>query len=143
MSHPAPPPPPGHDPYATGQQPPQQRGKGMAIAALVLGILALLSSWTVLGGIIFGLIAVVLGFIASGRAKRGRAGGRGMAISGIVLGVLGIVIGGALIALGASFLNSEEAQQLQDCLTDAGNDDAAIAECNDRFEEDLTDRFGG
>lgn len=141
MSNSAPPPPPGHDPYATGHQPPQQGGKGLAIAALVLGVLALITSWTVLGGIIFGLIAVVLGVIASGRAKRGRAGGRGMAITGLVLGVLGIVIGGALIALGASFLNSDEGQQLRSCLEDAGNDSAAIEDCNNRFEDGLTERF--
>jgi hypothetical protein len=135
----------GNDPYAAQYQqgPPPKRGKGLAISALVLGILALLLSWTVLGGILFGLIAVVLGLVASSKAKKGRAGGRGMAIAGIVLGVVGIVIAGALIALGASFLNSEEGQRLQDCLDEAGQDQAAIEQCNDRFGDDLMDRFGG
>lgn len=135
----------GNDPYANQYQqgPPPKRGKGMAIAALVLGILALLFSWTVIGGIFFGLIAVVLGLIASSKAKKGRAGGRGMAITGIVLGVVSIVIAGALIALGATFLNSDTAQELQTCLESAGQDEAAIAECEQRFEESFMERFGG
>jgi hypothetical protein len=67
----APPPPPGQ-PYQT-----QRAGAGLAIAALVLGILALLLSWTILGGVVLGLLAIILGWVASRRARRGLASGRG------------------------------------------------------------------
>jgi hypothetical protein len=113
----------------------------MAIAALILGALALLSSWTLIGGILLGLAAVVLGFIASGRAKRGQGSGRGMAITGIILGLLGLAAAIALIVGAVTFLNSDTGQELQDCLDRAGSDQAAIDSCERRFEDDIMDRF--
>ena len=125
------PPPYGHQPQQnTG-------GSGMAITALVLGVLALLTCWTVVGGILLGLAAIILGFIALSKIKQGRAGGKAMAIIGIVTGVLGLVISVGLIALGASLLNSDTGQNLQDCLQDAGQDEAAQAECQREFQEEL------
>ncbi len=56
-------PPVGHGagaPDAHGYPPPPPRN-GVGIAALVLGIVAFLSSWTVIGGILFGLLAIILG----------------------------------------------------------------------------------
>ncbi len=112
-------------------------GSGMATAALVLGILALLTSWTVFGGVILGLLAVILGFLAVRKASRGLATGRGRAIAGIVLGLLSIAIAVALIAIGVSILNSEEAQNLQDCLRDAGSNQSEITQCEDEFREQV------
>lgn len=128
---------PGHDSYAGHGGPPPSRSKGMAIAALVCGALALLFCWTIVGGILLGLIAIVLGIIAAGRAKNGRAGGRGMAITGAVLGLLGLVLAGVIIAIGASFLNSPTGQNLRECLESAGNDQSAIDECEREFREDV------
>lgn len=112
-------------------------GSGMATAALVLGILALLTSWTVFGGVILGLLAVILGFLAVRKASRGLATGRGRAIAGIVLGLLSIAIAVALIAIGVSILNSEEAQNLQDCLRDAGSNQSEITQCEDEFRDQV------
>ncbi len=140
MSDQSSPPPPPPD-YSGGYQQPQQpkKGAGMAVTALVLGILALLGSFTVVVGILFGLIAIILGFIASGRAKRGEATGRGMAIFGIITGLLGLIIGIAVIALGVSLLNSDTGKNLRDCLNDAGDNQSAIEQCQRDFQDDLTD----
>ena len=127
------PPAPGYD----ETQQPQRGGSGLAIAALVLGVLALITCWTVIGGVLFRLVAIVLGFVASSRAKKGRASGRGMAITGIVLGALGLVLAIALVSVGLSLLNSDSGQQLQECLERAGNDTAAQAECQRELQEDL------
>ncbi len=116
---------------------PRQGGSGMAIAALVLGVLAVLTSWTVIGGILLGLVAIVLGFIASSRAKRGQGGGRVMAILGILAGALGVVLSIVLIYIGVSFLNSDSGQDLQDCLRQAGTDEAAQTQCQREVEDDL------
>lgn len=86
----------GANGYNTYQQP---KPKGLAIAALVLGILAFLSGWTVIGGI-FGLIGLILGIVALVKANKGQADGKGMAITGIVLSTLGII---AAIAMGVFF----------------------------------------
>jgi len=112
----------------------------MAIAALILGVLALLSCWTIIGGIMLGLIAVVLGIIGSGRAKRGQASGRGLAITGIVTGLLGIAGAVAIIALGVSIYNSDEAQGLRDCLEQADTQDA-IAQCEKEFQDQVGSSF--
>ena len=121
-------------PYETQ---PRRGGSGLAIAALVLGVLALITCWTVIGGILFGLIAVVLGVVALSKARRGLAGGRGMAIAGIVTGALGLVLAIALVSFGLSLLNSDSGQQLQECVEDAGNDAAARAQCEREFQEEL------
>ncbi|WP_258562104.1 DUF4870 domain-containing protein [Nocardia africana] len=71
-----PPPPAGGYPGPPGQGTWEQpKGKGLAITALVLGIIALLTCWTVLGGILFGLVALIFGIIATVKARRGTAAG--------------------------------------------------------------------
>lgn len=110
-------------------------GGGMATTALVLGILALVTSITVFGGVLLGLLAVIFGVIGLRRANRGLALGRGRAIAGIILGVLGILVAAALVAIGVSFLNSEEGKNLQDCLSKAGNDQTQVQQCQDEFRQ--------
>lgn len=123
----------------TGRVEPARRGgAGLAIAALVLGILALLTSITVIGGIVLGLLAVVLGFLALRKAKRGEAGGRGMAIAGIVTGALGLIIAVILVAVGASLLNSDSGKNLQSCLKDANGNQSAVQQCQQQFQNDIS-----
>ena len=131
-------PPPYGQPQTYGETQPRP-GSGMAITALVLGVLALLTCWTVVGGILLGLVAVVLGIVALSKIKRGRASGKPMAIIGIITGALALLAAVALIAVGASILNSESGQNLQDCLADAGTDADAQAECQQEFQEELMD----
>ncbi|MFJ6698026.1 DUF4190 domain-containing protein [Streptomyces sp. NPDC091272] len=96
-----------------------KQGNGMAIAALVLGILAILSFWTVIGGILLGVVAVVLGIIGARKARGGQAPHRTMAIIGAVLGGLGLVASVVIIAVGASILNSDEFKGFNDCVQHA------------------------
>jgi hypothetical protein len=69
---------------------------GLGIAALVLGILALLTSLS-LAGLLFGSLAVALGLSAGDTVLHGEATNRKTIITAIVLGVIAIVI--SLIAL--------------------------------------------
>jgi hypothetical protein len=71
--------------------PVQDKASGMAIAALVLGILGIPCCC----GVFTALPAAVLGFIEYGRIGRGTSSpkGKGMAIAGIVLGILFAVLG--------------------------------------------------
>jgi hypothetical protein len=127
-------------PYQQQQYGSVQRGparNGLGIAALVLGILGLLTSWLVIGAVP-GLIAIVLGAIGLGRVKRGEANNRGMAITGIVLGVLSLIVAAVVIAVGASFINSETGRNLTECIENAGNDQAARDACAAEFAEDVS-----
>lgn len=92
MSHPYPPPPQAGG-YGTHQSGPP--GQGLAVAALVLGILALLSTWIPLLGLfllVLSLAAIGLGIFALVQISRGRARGRGLAIAGIILGLVSVVV---------------------------------------------------
>jgi hypothetical protein len=75
-------------PPSTGQE---GQSKVLAIVSLVAGILSLFCcNWFV-----FGLAAVVVGFIAKGKATTDPAhyGGRGLALGGIITGVISIILG--------------------------------------------------
>ncbi len=131
---------------AYGQPPYGQQGvgpggspkNGLGVAALVLGILALVTSLSVIGGVLLGLLAIILGIVGRGRAKRGEANNGGMALAGIILGVLGLLISVALVAVGASFFTSDTGRQLVQCLGAAGDDQAAQQQCRQGFGEDVT-----
>jgi hypothetical protein len=56
---------------------------------LTFGIVAVVTSWTIIGGAIFGLTAIGVGIVA----YRGDRPNRGKAIAGIALGALSILIG--------------------------------------------------
>ncbi|MFI6212305.1 DUF4190 domain-containing protein [Nocardia brasiliensis] len=138
------PPPPGYPP--PGQQPGQYwqespKGKGLAITALVLGILALLTCWTVIGGFLFGVFALIFGVIAAVKARSGRAGGTGMAISGLVLGIFGMIIAGVLAVVGYSFFVDSGGKDFIDCVSKAGNDQAKLDQCERDWNQNLEDRF--
>ena len=105
--------PPAYQPGQAGQgqgfgQPGYGAGptptNGLAIAALVLGILALLTFFTIFGGILLGLLAIVLGAIGVSKSKQLNGSGKGLAIGGIVTGVIGallsLLIVGGLFAFG-------------------------------------------
>jgi hypothetical protein len=85
-------PPSGPPPYGP---PPTKKGAGLAIASMVVGIIALLLSWIPIINNLAAILAVVglgLGIPALIRARRGTAGGTGMAITGLVTSVLAIVL---------------------------------------------------
>jgi hypothetical protein len=113
-------------------------GAGMATTALVLGILAILTSFTVIGGVLLGVLAIVFGAIAARRARRGLGLGRGRAIAGVVTGIIGVLLAVLLIAVGVSVLNSPAGKNLRDCLSNAHGDQQKIQQCNDQYRNQVT-----
>ncbi|WP_069170429.1 DUF4190 domain-containing protein [Streptomyces griseus] len=65
---------------------------GLGVAAMVLGIIAVVGFCMWGFGIILGILALIFGIIGRGRAKRGEATNGGMALAGIILGSVSIVI---------------------------------------------------
>lgn len=106
---------------------------GFGIAALVLGLFALLLSWTIIGGILLGLLALIFGFLGRGRAKRGEATNGGMSIAGVVLGIIGILIAVGLVAIGTSIINSPTGKNYQQCIEQSNGDMAKIQQCAEQF----------
>lgn len=108
------------------QQYPQPRtGNGKAIAALVLGILAIVFCWTSIFDVILVALAVIFGFLGLSDAKRG-GGGRGMAITGLVCGLVG--------ALLATVLTVVIYSRIRPCLDNFDRGTSAQRDCiNSRF----------
>jgi len=132
-----PPPAPYGDYYSPG--PPKN---GMGVAALVVAIIALISSVSVIGGILLGIVAVILGFIGRGRVKSGEANNGGVATAGIILGVISIIAGLAFIAIWVGLFKDVGAGGYFDCLQRAGQDRAAVQQCSDEFRQSMTSRLG-
>jgi hypothetical protein len=107
---PAPPPP---------AAPPTQGSNGLAIAALIVGILAVGSAFVPLFGMIValpgGVAAIVLGVLARKRVPQ--VGGGGLAMAGIITGAAGIVIALVWALLVAVVFTQVEAD-LQDTFGD-------------------------
>ncbi|MBV8862155.1 MAG: DUF4190 domain-containing protein [Mycobacterium sp.] len=132
---------PPPQPYS-GYPPPQSGYKnGLGIASLVLAILGVLSFWTVFGGIILGLLALVLGFLGAVRANRGEATNRGVAIAGIVLGLLAVIGGVATIAFGMWFWKDIGGDDYMSCMQKAGSDTAAQQQCQQQFQQHVDNQF--
>ncbi len=108
---PAPPPPPQYGAYppqpygAPGYQPgyppgyppayaPAPQNEGLAIAAMVIGIVSLVLACGYGIGLLGSPAALVMGRISMKRIDRsgGQLGGRGMAKAGFVLGIIGSVL---------------------------------------------------
>ena len=105
-------------PYGQSGYDNQQQGggsNGLAIAALVCGIIALLLSWIPVINFlsfILGLIAIVLGGVGIAKAKDGR-GGKGLAIAGLVTGLLALLVG-FLIYVGLANFANDNIGELED-----------------------------
>ncbi len=78
---------------------------GMATAALVLGIAAMVTGCVCIGALL-GVVAIILGIVAIMKAKGdpSRYGGKGRAIGGIITGAVGIVLTIAMVALWGTLL---------------------------------------
>lgn len=108
---------------------------GVGTAALVLGILGVLSAVVFIGGVL-GLIAVILGFVGLGRVNRREATNRGSAMAGVVLGLIALAIS---IGVGAlAYSNRDTLSNLGDCLQKAGSVAADQAACNEQFQDAVT-----
>ena len=72
---------------------PQPKKRGLAIAALVCGVVALLASPTIVAGIVLGLVAVALGVLSLRRSL-------GLSIAGLACGAAGVIAAFVMLVLG-------------------------------------------
>ena len=128
----------GYRPPAAGNAP----ANGIGIAALVVAGAGIVTALSVIGGVALGLVAIVLGFIGHGRAKRGKADNGGVAIAGIVLGALAIIAGIGCIFVYVGIFRTAGGGDYVDCMTQAGSDSTAQQQCTDRFREHFEKQFG-
>jgi len=108
------PPPMGTPPG--GYRPPNAgASQGLAIGALVCGILSLIFFCFWFLSVPLGIVAIILAVVAKGKIQRGEAGGEGLAKTGMILGIAGLALSLLITVLafaGMSFLGSK-AEELQ------------------------------
>ena len=104
---------PVQPPATAAQQPvaaPAAKGTtGMGIASLVLGILALLSSFLPIinnASFFLAIIGVILGVVGIVATRSGKKSGKGIAIAGVVLGIVSAIIVLATQSLYSAALDS-------------------------------------
>jgi len=131
-------PPPPPQPYAGYTPPPAAPKNGLGVAALIVAIIALFS---VFGGVVLGVVAVILGFLGWQRARRGEATNGGIAIAGIVLGILSIIEAIVVIVLSFWVFNEVGGTSYMDCLSKAGSDQTEVQRCVDRFQNSVESKF--
>ena len=101
-------PPFGNQEYYPPPPPPAQTN-GKSVAALVLGILAIVVPYI---GFLFGIIAIILSSISLKEIRIRQEQGRGLAIAGLVCGIVGtiiyaiLILAFILIIIAASSLNN-------------------------------------
>jgi len=102
---PMPPPPMAPAPYPSPYQQYQQPGvtvvnqtmmrpnnSGLCVAAMVLGIIAIVLFWAPFFGIVLGILATIFGAVGiPSSAKKGQAG-KGMGIAGLIMGIIALAI---------------------------------------------------
>jgi hypothetical protein len=127
----------GGEPVVRDRYPAMTRN-GAGTAALVLGVIGVLTSLIIIGGLL-GLIAIVCGAIGLGRYNRREATNKGAAVSGIVLGVIAFLVSAAVVAAGANLWSDNKAEfnNLTDCLASA-NTTAEVTACQNQFKDAVT-----
>ena len=136
--------------------PPPKPKNGMGVAALVFGILALLTCWVPVVGLVLGILAFIFGVIGRGRVRKMQATNGGVALTGLVLGVVSVLLNIiATVVLGGLFLaflgvgGGQTLQQYQDCIGNAPNAGTpiqvqqAFEQCQQQFSSQLPNLGGG
>jgi hypothetical protein len=134
-------PPPPQQPYGGYQPPPTGPRNGLGVAALVLAILGLVFCWTVIGGIMLGIVAVIIGIVGRGRAKRGEATNGGVALAGALLGVLAVIVSVVFIPIWIGVFSDVGGTDYLDCVARAGSDSNAVEGCANQLRERMETQF--
>jgi hypothetical protein len=152
------PPAAGQPPQQTWQQPQQPAqpayvpptaeggSNGLALAALIIGLLSLLIAWIPfigLMGAVGGVVAIILGVFGRGRAKKVETGA-GLAITGIISGAVALLLGVVSTMLPVLFFQGMigDFEAVDRCVQQTGDEDACLEEHAPgwvRFFEQLED----
>jgi uncharacterized membrane protein len=113
----------------------------LGTTALVTAIVGLIVCWSVLGGVAFGVIAIIVGVSARGRVKRGEATNGSVATSGIALGVLAVVVSLAVIPIWVRLYQEVDAPAYVDCVAKT-SDQQGAEKCAEELRQRVQDELG-
>jgi Na+/H+-dicarboxylate symporter len=110
----------------------------MAIASLIIGIVSFFTAVVVFGGLL-GIVGLILGIAALGRARRLQGTGRGVAITGLITSALAVLITLIVVFTVVPYISNHRPQfrQFTRCM-DRAADAQERTECWQRFTRHLT-----
>ncbi|MCV7422772.1 DUF4190 domain-containing protein [Mycobacterium yunnanensis] len=115
---------------------------GTGTAALAVAVAGLALCWSVLGGLVCGVVALILGGVGRARATRREADNGPVAAAGMALGTVAVVASVAFAVIwGLAWRDSGGAAYV-DCAVKAGDDRAAAQACTDEWVNGLQEKFG-
>lgn len=123
-------------PYGSPMGPPAGRRNGFGVAAMILGILAVLGSIVVFPGLVLGVLAIVFGLLGRGRTRRKEADNGGQALTGVICGAVAVVLSAGLLVGVILVLQSDSGKRWRDC-TDRAVTQPQQDECTRQFTKDL------
>lgn len=128
----------GHEPGGGPEgrafgQPPRN---GFGVAALTLGVAAALLFWTVLGGAVLGLLALIFGIAGYRRGQRGEATNGTLALSGALVGGFGLMGSAVMLAFIVWTLSSGDYGELESCVREAATA-VERKQCEEDFVKDI------
>ncbi|WP_444684417.1 DUF4190 domain-containing protein [Alkalicoccus luteus] len=85
----------------------EQQTNSRALMALIFGILSIVLFLLPIGGIIFALLGIVLGFIGRRETRANLEKGSGLALAGIICGIIGLLIPAAMAVLAFFFFSGQ------------------------------------
>lgn len=115
--------------------PPTRPRNGAGSGALLTAVAALVFSWSVIGGIVGGALAVVFGLAGRGRARRGEADNGPIAAAAVGLGALAVVVGVVTVPIWAGFLGDAGVGDYVTCMESAATDRTAQEKCENEFRD--------
>lgn len=126
---------PGGDPRIWEDPRPPRNGFG--VAALTLGLVGVLLFWTVLGGAVLGLLALIFGILGYRRGRRGEATNGTLSLVGAVIGAFALVGSAVVLVFAVSVLSSGNYEELESCVRDAATT-AEQEQCERDFLESVS-----
>lgn len=131
-----------HDPHPPSYQAPPRQTKGIGIAAMVLGIIAIVLSFIPVVGIVsffLGGAAVILGIVALVKKN-----GKGQGIAGLITGGLSLLIAGIVTAMTGAFVTAvdeslqeaNEGIEGEDTGGEAADEEEEAQEAQQQLEEE-------
>ncbi|MEU3351399.1 hypothetical protein [Streptomyces sp. NPDC037389] len=72
---------------------------GLGVASLVLGVIGVLMCWTIVFGVVIGVMAIVFGAIGRTKANTGEATNGGQALTGLILGGVALLLTAVMLVV--------------------------------------------
>lgn len=113
----------------------------MASTAIAAAIAALAVCWSVVGGIAFAAVAILLAAAARRNIRRGTADNDPVAVAGLALAVLAIVMSLAVIPIWARLYTDVDVPKYVACVG-AATDPPRIEQCGVELRQRIDEKLG-